>query len=221
MWDEPREILISPFVLLIRMRPTRRTVLRSVAAGGLTIGLAGCAESGGDPTGTAGGDETPTDTEMATETEMGTETASGTDTGTGTETGTGTGTGTETGTGTDAGSMATVQVRSFEMGDALVGPEGLTLYMFDSDTQGEGASSCSGGCLDNWPPLTVDGEATASADVSAELTTFERDDGSMQVAANGWPLYYFVSDESPGDTNGQAVGDVWWMLTPAGEPIRN
>jgi len=56
--------------------------------------------------------------------------------------------------------------------------------------------------------------------VTAELTTYEREDGQTQVAANGWPLYYFANDETPGDTNGQGVGDVWWVLDPAGMPIR-
>lgn len=117
---------------------------------------------------------------------------------------------------------ATVQVTTHpDLGEILVGPEGNTLYMFDSDTQGEPASTCYGGCAEAWPPLLVDGESTAGEGVAAELTTFERDDGSIQVAAAGWPLYYFASDEEPGDANGQAVNDVWWVLDGSGEPIRS
>lgn len=200
------------------MAPTRRTVLRSVAAAGAVAGLAGCTENGAEPTETDGEVGTPTDTEE----EMGTptETEAGTETTTDEGTDAGTGTGTNAGTETDAESMATVQVDSLDVGEVLVGPDGLTLYMFDNDTQGEGASSCTGGCLDNWPALTVEGEVSAGADVTAELTTFEREDGSTQVAANGWPLYYFAGDSAPGDANGQGVGDVWWVLSPAGEPIR-
>lgn len=202
------------------MRPTRRTVLRSIATGGVAVGLAGCTENGGEPTDTGDGMGTPTDTEGGMGTPTDTEGGMGTETDAGTGTDGGTGTGTDGGTGTDADSMATVQVASFDVGDALVGPDGLTLYMFDNDTQGEGASTCTDSCLENWPPLTVEDEATAGADVTAELTTFERDDGDTQVAANGWPLYYFAGDGAEGDTNGQGVGDIWWMLTPAGEPIR-
>jgi len=55
--------------------------------------------------------------------------------------------------------------------------------------------------------------------VSAELTTFEREDGSTQVAADGWPLYYFAPDEAPGDAKGQGVNDVWWVLAPDGTPV--
>ncbi|QKY20331.1 hypothetical protein B4589_008045 [Halolamina sp. CBA1230] len=127
-----------------------------------------------------------------------------------------------TDTPTGGGSTATVQVRSHpDLGDVLVDSEGMTLYMFDQDTQGEGASSCSGSCVDNWPPLTVDGEASAGSGVSAELSTFEREDGSTQVAADGWPLYYFTPDEEPGDAAGQGVNDVWWVLRPDGSVVRS
>jgi len=124
---------------------------------------------------------------------------------------------------TDSGDMdaAAVTVASHDRhGDILVGPDEMTLYMFDRDEQGAGESACSGGCADSWPPLTVDGEPAAGDGVDAELTTFERDDGATQVAANGWPLYYFVNDEAPGDTAGQAVNDVWWVLNADGTPIR-
>lgn len=120
------------------------------------------------------------------------------------------------------GSSATVQVSAHDdLGDILVGPDGMTLYMFDQDTQGEGASACSGDCASAWPPLTVENGSTAGTDVTAELTTFEREDGSTQVAAAGWPLYYFGNDEEPGDASGQGVNDVWWVLEPDGTPTRS
>jgi predicted lipoprotein with Yx(FWY)xxD motif/plastocyanin len=116
----------------------------------------------------------------------------------------------------------TVHVRSHaEFGDLLVGPEEMTLYNFDADTQGESESACDDDCADAWPPLTVQDTPAAGENVTAELTTFERDDGTMQVAANGWPLYYFASDEEPGDTEGQGVNEVWWVLQPDGTPIRD
>ncbi|QLG50420.1 COG4315 family predicted lipoprotein [Natrinema halophilum] len=121
----------------------------------------------------------------------------------------------------DSEADATVRIRSHsEHGDVLVGPDGLTLYNFDRDTQDAAESACSGDCVDAWPPLTVDQEPTAGEGVTAELTTFERADGTMQVAANGWPLYYFASDEEPGDANGHGANDVWWVLGPDGTPMR-
>ena len=35
----------------------------------------------------------------------------------------------------------------------------------------------------------------------------------------GLVLYYFAQDSAPGDVNGQGVGDVWYLLSPDGEPI--
>jgi hypothetical protein len=31
---------------------------------------------------------------------------------------------------------------------------------------------------------------------------------------NDIPLYYWASDQNPGDTTGQGVGDVWYIVTP-------
>ncbi|MEF8813161.1 MAG: hypothetical protein V5A55_05015 [Halovenus sp.] len=126
-------------------------------------------------------------------------------------------------TGEDDGTGAmnsTVQVSSHaELGDVLVDSEGMTLYMFESDTQGEGASTCYDDCADTWPPLTADDEPTAGDGVTAELDGFERETGERQVRANGWPLYYFASDEEPGEAGGQGASDVWWVLRPDGSPV--
>ncbi len=51
------------------------------------------------------------------------------------------------------------------------------------------------------------------------LGTTERDDGSLQVTYNDWPLYYYFDDPQPGDVNGQGANDVWYVLDPAGEMI--
>jgi plastocyanin len=118
-------------------------------------------------------------------------------------------------------SGATVRVRDHpDLGEILVGPDGRTLYMFDRDARGDGSSSCSGDCAGAWPPLTVEEEPTAGDGVTADLTTFEREDGTTQVAAAGWPLYYFADDGEPGEANGQGAGGVWWVLGPGGTPKR-
>jgi predicted lipoprotein with Yx(FWY)xxD motif len=191
---------------------TRRSLLAAAVA---SVSLAGCAgDDGGD---TGNGDSTPTATETATPSPT---TTAPDEEGMDTTTTDGTGGDQTTAQTTEAG--ATVAVRAHDdLGDILVGPDGLTLYMFDQDTEGEQASSCSGGCADAWPPLTVDGTPSGSEDVTATLETFEREDGSTQVMGSGWPLYYYASDSSPGDTQGQGVTDSWWVLDPSGEPIRS
>jgi predicted lipoprotein with Yx(FWY)xxD motif len=108
-----------------------------------------------------------------------------------------------------------------DLGEIVVDADGMTLYMFDSDTQGSGTSTCEGECLVNWPPVTTESaQAPAVRGISGEIGTITGTDGSTQVTLNGWPLYYFVGDAAAGETNGQGLGGVWWLLNPAGEEIR-
>ena len=51
------------------------------------------------------------------------------------------------------------------------------------------------------------------------LDSIRREDGYLQVTYNGSPLYYFAPDETPGDTLGQGVGDVWFVVSPVGEAV--
>jgi predicted lipoprotein with Yx(FWY)xxD motif len=117
----------------------------------------------------------------------------------------------------EAGAM--VEVAESDLGSILVEAERQTLYVFLNDSGGE--SSCYEDCADNWPALETDGEPQAGEGVEASLLgTTEREDGAVQVTYNEMPLYYFAGDEAPGDTNGQGVGDVWYVVSPEGEPIQ-
>ncbi|WP_246854824.1 hypothetical protein [Naasia sp. SYSU D00057] len=96
----------------------------------------------------------------------------------------------------------------------------MTVYSFDNDTAGSGTSSCSGQCLVNWPPVPPSADPPAVEGVTGEVGTITATDGSTQLTLNGLPLYYFKGDSAPGDVNGQAVQDVWWVVSPSGEAIR-
>lgn len=112
----------------------------------------------------------------------------------------------------------TVEVADSSLGEILVDAEGLSLYMFDPDEQGE--STCYEDCEAAWPPLLVEGDPVAGDNVDESLLgTTEREDGTSQVTYNDWPLYYWARDEAAGDVTGQAVNDVWWVVGPDGEPI--
>jgi predicted lipoprotein with Yx(FWY)xxD motif len=105
------------------------------------------------------------------------------------------------------------------LGTFLVDSQGRALYLFLPDTPTH--SACTGGCANNWPPLLTSGAAQAGEGVDAsKLGTLVRDDGAVQVTYNGHPLYYFAGDRQAGDTNGQGVGGKWYLVTPAGEPLR-
>jgi len=106
-----------------------------------------------------------------------------------------------------------------EYGTIVTDGAGRTVYVFDQDVQGSGASSCSGQCLIAWPPV-VAGSATPEVEgVTGEVGTITRDDGTLQVTVAGWPLYYWKDDTAPGDTTGQGVQDGWWVITPDGERV--
>lgn len=114
-------------------------------------------------------------------------------------------------------SEAGLRVAESELGEIVVDGEGRTVYMFDNDTQGGGASTCEGQCAQNWPAVTTDGDAPTVDGITGEVGTITGVDGAAQVTLNGWPLYYFAGDTAPGDVAGQGVNDVWWVLSPAGE----
>ncbi len=101
-----------------------------------------------------------------------------------------------------------------ELGDFLAGANGLTLYRFDNDT--ENASNCADQCAVNWPPLLVqENEVPVGGfGVTGELGVITRDDGTYQVTYDGQPLYFWLDDEAPGDTTGQGVNDLWFVVTP-------
>lgn len=110
----------------------------------------------------------------------------------------------------------TIAVAETDLGTVLADGDGMTLYVFDSDDVD--TSACTGGCLDAWPPVLGD-EVTAGEGVSADLGTFTRDDGDVQATVGGRPLYRYATDAAPGDTAGQGVGGLWWVVDPAGMAI--
>ena len=85
---------------------------------------------------------------------------------------------------------------------------GFTLYVFDNDL-GTSGSVCNGGCAGAWPPVLVTDDEVGNI---PGLSIITRDDDSKQAAYLGRPLYFFQSDLAPGDTNGDAVGGVWWAV---------
>ena len=112
---------------------------------------------------------------------------------------------------------AEVMVATSDLGDILTDADGITLYLFMPDAQGD--PTCYDECADTWPAFTGTVSAGAGLDASL-LGTVVRTDGGEQVTYNGWPLYYFANDAAAGDTNGQGLNDIWWVVGPDGEPIQ-
>ena len=96
-------------------------------------------------------------------------------------------------------------IKTMEIGgkQVLVGANDMTLYTFDKDAVG--VTNCYDKCAEYWPPLIADAGAAPEGD----FTLVDRTDGSKMWAYKGWPLYFWVKDEKPGDTTGDMVGEVW------------
>jgi predicted lipoprotein with Yx(FWY)xxD motif len=109
-----------------------------------------------------------------------------------------------------------VVVAGSAFGDILTDGEGRTLYLFKSDTNG--TSTCVDDCEATWPPLLGDVVAGDGVD-NSQLGSTQRADGTAQATYAGHPLYYFSGDQADGDTNGQGIGDVWFVVGPDGSAI--
>lgn len=91
-------------------------------------------------------------------------------------------------------------------GGMMVDHKGMTVYTFDKDTGGK--SMCNADCAKNWPPMM----APAGAKAEGKWSVIKRDDGMMQYAYDGKPLYTFVKDEKPGEMKGDGMKDVWHVV---------
>lgn len=112
--------------------------------------------------------------------------------------------------------MAGIQTADSDLGTILVDPDGFTLYVFTADSEGE--SACYDDCAQAWPPVPAD--TAIGSDLDASLFgSIERTDDIEQLTINGMPLYRYSPDESPGDTMGQGVNDVWFVVDPDGNMI--
>jgi predicted lipoprotein with Yx(FWY)xxD motif len=99
-----------------------------------------------------------------------------------------------------------------KIGKYLTDAKGMTLYEFKKDSPGK--SACAGECLAKWP-LYYQEHAAATHGVKAkDLGTITREDGKKQTTYRGMPLYYFAGDKAPGDTHGQGVKDIWFVVAP-------
>jgi predicted lipoprotein with Yx(FWY)xxD motif len=99
--------------------------------------------------------------------------------------------------------------------------QGRTVYRFAADTKDH--SNCTGSCLQYWPAVTSsDDMPTAASSITAGLGVITRSDGTKQLTVNGWPVYTYAGDNSPGGTSGQGsneFGGLWWVASTSGAEI--
>jgi predicted lipoprotein with Yx(FWY)xxD motif len=116
---------------------------------------------------------------------------------------------------------ARVSAASSPLGKIIVDAHGRSLYLFEKDQHGR--SACSGSCAMYWPPLITRGKPVAGRGLKESLLgTIRRSNGARQVTYAGHPLYRYVLDTKPGQTNGEGLQDFgggWDVLSAAGKKI--
>ena len=93
----------------------------------------------------------------------------------------------------------------FEGGVLVDYSKKMTLYTYDKDPANGTKSDCNGPCAANWPPFIA---GAGDKDV-AGFTKVRRDDGTLQWAYKGKPLYFWTKDQKPGDKTGDGFNNVW------------
>ena len=102
------------------------------------------------------------------------------------------------------------------VGSYLTDAEGNTLYWFKKDSPNQ--SVCAGPCVEKWPIYYREKVAPPEGISDSDFATINRSDGKPQTTFRGYPLYYWFKDSKPGDTSGQGVGNVWYMIDPVNFP---
>ena len=101
---------------------------------------------------------------------------------------------------------AAAKIGNSAKGKVLTNEHGMTLYTFAMDKNGK--SACNGGCAANWPPLL----ATAGEKGGKGYSIIKRNDGKLQWAYKGKPLYAWKNDKKPGDITGDGLLNGAWRI---------
>ena len=97
-------------------------------------------------------------------------------------------------------------------GTVLASSRGLTLYTYSADKPHSGKSACTGVCATAWPSLAAPVKAPAGVHLPGKLGVITRPNGVKQVTLNGYPLYFYAGDKSPGQATGNGIGGSWHVI---------
>jgi predicted lipoprotein with Yx(FWY)xxD motif len=103
-------------------------------------------------------------------------------------------------------------------GQRIVGQQkGYTLYAYC--TFGSAGEVCKAGhSARMWPPMIAYHTPVAGPGINAKKLGTKKINGKKIVTYYGQPLYRYNGDKKPGQTNGEAKGNHWFVLTQFGQP---
>lgn len=119
-------------------------------------------------------------------------------------------------TATAAGT--TLSIASTSLGKIVVNGKGMTAYFYDLDKAHSGVSACTGNCSKNWPAIISKSAKITAVGIKGKITLLAH---TRQIAINGRPIYTFIGDTSKGETNGQGVGGVWYVISANGVELKS
>ncbi len=102
------------------------------------------------------------------------------------------------------------------IGSYLVDDKGMSLYYTMRDSPG--VSNVPDNLLTTWIPFHVSNIVVPPSLNASDFGNITRSSGQQLTTFRGYPLYYYVGDKVPGDTNGQGIGGVWYVVTPTNFP---
>jgi predicted lipoprotein with Yx(FWY)xxD motif len=128
-----------------------------------------------------------------------------------------------------ASSKSTLQERRVgRYGEVLSNSVGYSLYVLSTESTGK-LHCTSKTCVDNWRPLLVakNAKITAGSGVKGSISHVTRGT-KWQVTYNLWPVYTFIGDSGPAQSNGEkivAFGGTWYLVhaaatTNSGTPVK-
>lgn len=106
-----------------------------------------------------------------------------------------------------------LRVKSLRLGKVLTNTQGMTLYRFVPDKRNK--SACMGTCAKIWPPYLVASgrKLIKPKGLPGKLGLIHRPGTKLeQVTYKGMPLYTFLRDKKPGQTFGQGIQKVWYVI---------
>ena len=114
-----------------------------------------------------------------------------------------------------------ISVGTTGLGKIVVDGKGMTVYFYDPDKANSGFSACKGACATIWPALAPTTASPTFTGISGTVGKIGGTDGGMQITINGRPLYTYTGDSSPGNTNGQGIEGIWYVVSPTGEEMKS
>ena len=111
-------------------------------------------------------------------------------------------------------SGVTITTKSTPLGLIVTDGRGRTAYLFTRDTTKH--SNCTSSCARTWPRVISSTVPHAAGGIAQSKLS---ETSAHQVTYNGHPLYFYVGDKAPSQTNGQSRSSFnghWWVVSPPG-----